>query len=383
MEHAWSTLCTHVTHDTVVRSRIMRAKLSTPSLAFGAVPVRADAAPPSSSMSTDVSVVIPTYRRPAPLRDAIQSALAQQGVSMEVIVVDDDPEGSAEAVVRSVGDPRVQFLRCEPATGGNPAIVRNLGWPKAIGRYVHFLDDDDVIVPGAHREMVAALDAAPETGMVFGVIEPFGDDSAALQKERAYFAGAAHRARIAHRFGSRRLRMAFMLFHNTMLVNSACMIRRTCIGPLGGYRPGVLVVEDVDFYSRAMRRFGSVFLNRPVIRYRCGAPSIMSGQKNNAVIARSYAKMYDAYRSEYGALEFNALQLLARLVLRVLFVLTVSSGLIDEPEPDTRPTEDVATYSATATSRDASHRPASSRGVQPFRFKPLHGRASEGVPLSD
>jgi glycosyltransferase involved in cell wall biosynthesis len=270
------------------------------------------------------------------LREAIESVLAQQGVSTEVIVVDDDDEGSGEAVVRAVGDHRVRYLRCRPVSGGNPAIVRNLGWPEANGRYVHFLDDDDVVCPGAHREMVAALDNTPSAGVVFGVIEPFGDDPAILQKERLYFARAAHRARVAHRFGSRRLRAAYMLFRETILVNSACMIRRGYIGSLGGYRPEVLVVEDVDFYARAIRRFDSVFLDRPVLRYRCGAPSIMSGQKNNRVIASSYAKMYAAYRREHGRLEFAVLQLLARLVLRglVLAMVTVPATIADVPLGD-------------------------------------------------
>jgi hypothetical protein len=181
--------------------------------------------------------------------------------------------------------------------------------------------------------MVAALDAAPRAGVVFGVIEPFGDDADVLRKEQRYFARAARRARTAHRVGSRRLRSAYMLFRETILVNSACMIRRECIEPLGGYRPEVLVVEDVDFYSRAIRRFGSVFLDRPVLRYRCGAPSIMSGQKNNRVIASSYEKMYAAYRGEHGILEFTVLQFLARLMLRgfVLAMVSLPASIGDLP----------------------------------------------------
>ena len=46
----------------------------------------------------DVSVVIPTFRRPALLREAIASVRAQSGVAVELIVVDDSPEGSAAAI---------------------------------------------------------------------------------------------------------------------------------------------------------------------------------------------------------------------------------------------------------------------------------------------
>jgi glycosyltransferase involved in cell wall biosynthesis len=310
-------------------------------------------------MPVDVSVVVPTFRRRQPLREALESALSQKGITTEVIVVDDDAEGSAAAVVDEIGDPRIRYLKCEPVSGGNPAVTRNVGWPSATGRYVHFLDDDDVVLPGAHRDMVEALDAAPDKGMVFGVVEPFGADDEVVKKERAYFMRAARMARVSHRFDSRRLRSAFMLFRTTMLVNSACMIRRTCIASLGGYKPEIRVVEDVDFYARAIRHFGSVFLDRPVIGYRCGAPSIMSGQKDSAVIESSYEKMHRAYRQRYGFVEFAALKTFSRTVLRFLLtVLTFSPVTADAPESLARSEEVVNCDSSKRSSSEWSITPS-------------------------
>lgn len=50
-------------------------------------------------MSADFSVVIPTFRRPKELKDALASVLSQIGVTLEVFVIDDSPEGSAKGVV--------------------------------------------------------------------------------------------------------------------------------------------------------------------------------------------------------------------------------------------------------------------------------------------
>ena len=66
-----------------------------------------------------------------------------------------------------------------------------------------------------------------------------------------------------------------MLFQPTVLVNSARLIRRECVEALGGYNEDLAVFEDVDFYLRAIRRFGCVFVDRPVLEYRTGAPSLM------------------------------------------------------------------------------------------------------------
>src|SRR5258706_4723590 len=132
-------------------------------------------APPEPILSTDISVVIPTFRRPHTLTEAVLSALAQDGVTLEVVVVDDCPDGSAGAAIAALGDPRVSYFRNPQPTGGKPAVVRNLGWPRATGRLVHFLDDDDIVPPGHYRAVLEAFAQHPSVGVVFGRIEPFGD----------------------------------------------------------------------------------------------------------------------------------------------------------------------------------------------------------------
>ncbi|MBF5043667.1 MULTISPECIES: glycosyltransferase [Myxococcaceae] len=265
----------------------------------------------------DVSVVIPTFRRPQALREALESVLAQEGVQVEVRVLDDSPEGSAREVVEAFRDARLTYVKREVPTGGDPAVVRNEGWPVARGRYVHFLDDDDRVAAGAYRAMVAALDANPRAGMVFGRVDPFGNNAEVLAHQRAYFADAARRAKRAQKVGSRRWMATNMLFRPTVLVNSACMVRRECVAPLGGYRTECLVVEDVDFYLRVIRRFGFVFLDEVVVHYRTGETSLMHDAHSERVV-RSYGAIYERYRETYGQLELTALKLCARTVLRWL-----------------------------------------------------------------
>src|SRR6185503_3195756 len=96
-------------------------------------------------MSVDVSIVVATFRRPGLVSESIRSALAQSGWNLEVIVVDDSPEGSAQAEIEALGDPRIAYLKMERPSGGRLALVRNAGWRRATGRYVHFLDDDDLM----------------------------------------------------------------------------------------------------------------------------------------------------------------------------------------------------------------------------------------------
>jgi glycosyltransferase involved in cell wall biosynthesis len=271
----------------------------------------------------DFSVVIPTYRRPEQLRDSIASAIGQCGVSTEVFVIDDSPEGSAEEVVKGFADPRIFYLKNPQPTGGRPSVVRNLGWPLAGGSFVHFLDDDDIVVDGHYAAVKSAFDARPGVGLVFGRIEPFGSGPASqLEHERRYFADAARKAALSARFGARWAYIGLMLFDMVLLVCSASVVRRACIAPLGGFDPEIRLMEDADFHVRVMREFGAHFLNRTAIRYRIGSPSLMHAP--NATAAQRQEEMEGGrrmqvkYRNQRGMLEYHALRLMTRAVRRVL-----------------------------------------------------------------
>jgi glycosyltransferase involved in cell wall biosynthesis len=273
-------------------------------------------------MTIDISVIIPAYRRPRMLAETIASALSQTGVTVEVIVIDDDVEGSAEPVVKVLNDPRVTYLKNPQPSRGMPSRVRNLGWPHATGTFVHFLDDDDIVPAGWYAAAKAAFSAHPEVGVIFGRIEPFGDCSEQqLQHETGYFAEATRLASVCQRFGSKRGFVACMMFHWALLVCSAGIVRRGCVARLGGFDPELRLREDLDFYSRAVRRFDVYFLNQVGLRYRIGSPSLMHSPRLTASDMRD---LHDAqsrtnakYRREWGTLEFYALKLLARTVLRI------------------------------------------------------------------
>lgn len=101
-------------------------------------------------MAAVFSVVIPTHGRPAYLDAALRSVLAQTFTDFECIVIDDaSPEPPTIP-----DDPRVRLV-VRPVNGG-PAAARNTGIDAATGRYVAFLDDDDIWLPD---RLLAAHDA--------------------------------------------------------------------------------------------------------------------------------------------------------------------------------------------------------------------------------
>lgn len=87
----------------------------------------------SATTAPDVSGVLLKFRRTALLRPAIQSVLDRHDLTGEVIVLDDSPQLSAEAVISSFGDPRI--------------------------------DDDDIVPPGYHASATAASAERSNVGL--------------------------------------------------------------------------------------------------------------------------------------------------------------------------------------------------------------------------
>ena len=264
--------------------------------------------------SIDVSVIIPTFHREAQMLEAIGSVLGQTDVTLEVIVVDDSAEGSARDAVASVGDPRVQYIQRSKPSGGRPALVRNDGATAAQGRYLYFLDDDDMLEPGALAALSKALDAAPAAGMAFGVIAPFGLDKVKLQHHEDYFIEAR---RIALRLKRPHELSAVLIFGPAILVCSACMARRAAFAEVGGFDAEISVCEDAEFWARIAQATGYVFVDRPVVRYRTGAPSLMHNlAEDDEKLQSSYRRIQGKYRRTHGLLKFLRMKMWVRSFLR-------------------------------------------------------------------
>lgn len=109
----------------------------------------------------DVTVVIPNRDQGTFLAAAIDSALADPGLHVEVIVVDDGSSDDSPSVVGRYG----RRIRALESGGAGACRARNVGLAAAAARFVKFLDADDFLLPGALAAQVAWMDrhADPET----------------------------------------------------------------------------------------------------------------------------------------------------------------------------------------------------------------------------
>src|SRR5688500_7922397 len=113
-----------------------------------------------------VSVVVPTYNYARFIGETFDSLRAQTYADWECVVVDD---GSTDDTVEVVArwrerDPRIRYLR-QP--NQRQAAAKNTGLKEARGRYIQFLDADDLVEPRKLERQVEFLEATPSADIVY------------------------------------------------------------------------------------------------------------------------------------------------------------------------------------------------------------------------
>lgn len=110
---------------------------------------------PLTAPTPEVSVIIPAYNAEKYIRECLESVGSQTERNLEIIVVDDgSTDGTAAIIERFVkSDPRFRLIS-QPNAGPGPA--RNTAITAATGRYLAFVDADDMLLPHAIEHMLAA-----------------------------------------------------------------------------------------------------------------------------------------------------------------------------------------------------------------------------------
>ncbi|MGA8213423.1 MAG: glycosyltransferase family A protein [Candidatus Sulfotelmatobacter sp.] len=132
-------------------------------------------------MSAEVSTIIPAFNAERTIVQAIDSALAQDCEDHEVVVVNDGSTDATSAVLQKYSN-RIQIITL-PNRGAS--VARNAGVAGSTGRYLAFLDADDIWLPGKLEIMTSALKRNPLASLAFSDYS-FIDDNGAACGELAF-----------------------------------------------------------------------------------------------------------------------------------------------------------------------------------------------------
>ena len=124
-----------------------------------------------------VSIITPCYNAERFISQTVDSVLAQTWRDWEMLIVDDcSTDRSAQIIEKySMTDSRIKYLKTETRSG-SPTLPRNIGVTNAKGRYIAFLDSDDLWLPNKLEEQMNAFKACKDASVVFSYYEKISED---------------------------------------------------------------------------------------------------------------------------------------------------------------------------------------------------------------
>ena len=119
-----------------------------------------------------VSVIIPHFNRSILLKETIASIQQQTFKDFEIVVVDDGSDESELAAIELLKQENIKIIKRQDGEKG-PSTCRNLGANSARGKYLLFLDSDDLLAPICLEQRISVMDDNPQLDMAIFLMENF------------------------------------------------------------------------------------------------------------------------------------------------------------------------------------------------------------------
>jgi glycosyltransferase involved in cell wall biosynthesis len=206
-----------------------------------------------------VSVIIPTYNRGRVIKEAIDSVLAQDYTEFELIVVDDGSTDHTSDVLDSYRN----VIKVLSQKNKGVSAARNRGIAEASGKFIAFLDSDDLWLPQKLSTQVEFFNKTP--------------DALICQTEEVWIRnGLRVNPKKRHKKPSG---MIFKLSLELCLVSpSAVMIKRSLFDRVGEFDETLPACEDYDLWLRISSRFPIYLVDTPLIIKRGGHDDQLSSR---------------------------------------------------------------------------------------------------------
>ena len=193
-----------------------------------------------------VSVIIPVYNGEKYISEAIDSVLNQTYKDFEIIVIDDGSRDNTPKILKEYGDK----IRWKSQEHKGQASALNEGINMAKGKYIAYLDADDVFLPERLEIEVKYLDAHPDVGLVYS-------DFYKIDKNGKI-----------RRIIKSRPQDNFVLLQINYITRIAVMHRRECLNEVGLFDESITGDDDWDMWIRISEKFKMGYIDKPLAKYR-------------------------------------------------------------------------------------------------------------------
>ncbi len=216
-----------------------------------------------------VSVIIPVYNAQSMVTEAIDSVLSQTYQDFEIIVIDDGSTDNTSEVLAPYKN-RIRYYYQEN-TG--VAGARNKGIEKSRGKYIAFLDQDDIWLPEKLAYQAAYLNANTDAAMVYSRYwrEYKNFEEKKLRPKKKYLEEG-------HIYSN-------VLFRYIIWIGTI-MVRRSCFEEIGVFDTSLVPAEDKEMILRIAKDYTIGFIEEPLAVHRIRQESLARSDKQKNLVAR-------------------------------------------------------------------------------------------------
>jgi len=210
--------------------------------------------------STLVSIVVPTYNSENYVRDQINCLKNQTHENWEVFYVDDHSADNTVAILNEYAatDGRIKII-VKDIRGGNPALSRVVGANLSQGKFLCFLDHDDLWTQDKLQCQLKAFEVYPSASIIYTAREIFGNEvPQAINEKFAVTTGVMQK------------QDPDLIFRKNFITWSSGMVPRKLYEDVGGLPTGseFLAVDDYYLWIRLAEKGELVYIDLPLSYWR-------------------------------------------------------------------------------------------------------------------
>jgi len=229
-----------------------------------------------------ISVIMGTWNRTDEIRESVQSVLDQTYPEYELLIINDGGPEEVEEIVRSFHSPKIRYFRMRENRGH--ASVLNEGVKRSAGRYIAYLDDDDVYYPN-HLESLHKAIASSGKKFVYS-------NTKFVRGELRE--GKFVETKLMYRWNEEHDRDK--LIRNNYIANLGVIHEKSVFTRVGLFSEDLNMVMDWDFWLRASLEFPFHHLDQTTSEYRFTGKNVTS---NNRLWIDFYTNLVRNYHMYY------------------------------------------------------------------------------------
>ena len=207
-----------------------------------------------------ISIITPLYNKTEYILQTIESVQSQTYLDWEMLVIDNGSTDGSFSKARQINDERVIFLQCQKK---GPGAARNYGLERAKGKWIQFLDADDLLLPNHFQQQLETVRNNPDADIIVCCWQQFTDKDTNLR----IFKKPAGIDRSSNFLSSTAIAFTPWTPHAALVKRSILKGEFLWVEELDKF-----LAEDTTFWFRLVSRYRVAYSNLIGVLYRTEVP---------------------------------------------------------------------------------------------------------------